>query len=204
MSDELARWLVSPTGLVVCWVTLHWLDLRLTLAGARLRAQHAKDVIRSGGSYELNPLFQKQVDAGSMYSRRFLVTWLGIAGVMWGCGMLGALLHDPVLDQGLAVLSGVLLFSRVAVISNHLSNIWLFRRMASNPQSVTGGINYSRPTVFGIAAVRYLSFGALVGLAAVLSPSPFLFGGAAGLTLHSLTILFWLARSARSQKPATA
>ncbi len=178
--------LAHPWSLPLLWALLHGLDYSLTLVGARLRLRRAHEVVDVGGSYELNPLFQKAVDRGRWLSPRFLVTLVGLGALLYLVAVVSSGLE---VAWGLGFLLGVLVFTRVAVIGRHLQNIWLFARMARRPESVTGRIAYDRPTVYGLAFFSHGQTAALLGVAAVVAPDPWLVGGAAGTGLIALAAL---------------
>jgi hypothetical protein len=179
------EWFRTPFGGVLLWIVLHAADYLLTIWGAVERERRAAHVIMLDGSYELNPLFQKSVNERRWVSARFLITLVGVAALI-GCmnAVVGA---QPGAQAPQEVFIGALLFTRVALISRHLQNIWLFRRMAEHPESVVGQLRYERRTVVLVSAFQAAGISALVVLAAVLSPTPALIGGALGLSL--LTVL---------------
>ncbi len=173
----------------VVWIALHCLDYWLTIYGALLYRAVGHRFVEFSGSYELNPVFQRVVDRGQWISRRFILTLLAPAALFWLLAVLDTSDHLCVLDPVL----GAVIFTRVGVITLHLTNIWLFRRADRYPGAVTGHIRYDRPTTLLISALRYAFLGAVVGIAACIAPNGFLIGGAGGFLMLAL-MLFRLAR----------
>jgi len=173
--------LQTPLGGALLWLCLHSADWFLTILGARRRKLRAIEVMEHGGSYELNPLFQKVVDQGGWWSARFGLT-LAVGAVMFALLNFGVAVEQrvfpgfgPIRDA----LLGGLVFTRVAVITRHLQNVWMFTRMAKDPEVVTGRIRYARPFVHQLSAVQFATVAVIVAVAALASPGPFLLGGAA-------------------------
>jgi len=183
------------------WIVLHSLDYSLTLVGARLRLRGADKVFVVEGSYELNPLFQKVIDRQRWISVRFIVTLLGLAAALYVVA-LTCPGHD--VADGLGLVLGVVVFTRVAVIGRHLHNIWLYRRVVRRPDAVTGSIRYDRPTVYAITSSTYLHYAVLLALAAAVVSDPWIIGGALGNAMIALysSILGW--RSGRRQSRAVS
>lgn len=198
LTAALQTWL----GGALLWVVLHSADFVLTLAGARLRKLRAAEVIDSSGSYELNPVFQKVVDEGRWWSRRFIVSLFAGAAAFASLNLLAPLQPDPLIPLVRDGLLGGVLFTRIAIIGRHVQNIWMFRRMANDPDAVTGHIRYDRTTVLLISAFQFGTVSALVSVSALIAPSPFLIGGAffCGLltVLHLVLAWRYRARSAPS------
>ncbi len=174
----------TPVGGALAWGVLHALDYFMTLWGETERRRRADQVIVLSGSYELNPLFQKAVDGRHWFSARFFVTLFGIGALI--AAMNAWVAEVPEGRAGQDGLLGVLLFTRTAIIARHVQNIWLFRRMATHPDSVKGQLVYERRTLLLVSATQVASLSALVVLAAILSPEPVLIGGALGMVLLTL------------------
>jgi len=192
-------------GAVLLWTVLHSADYFLTIAGARLRKRHAAEVLNVSGSYELNPIFQKVVDEGRWWSKRFALSLVVMAGLLAFLGVAGSLpdqlmtpFFEPVWDGVL----GVLIFTRVNIIGRHLQNIWLFRRMGRDPGAVTGHIRYDRPTVLQLSSVQFLTSGGVLLAVALLDPSPLVIGGVLGCGL--VAARFWRLSVKQAAAPAAA
>jgi len=179
--DPVGLFLAWPWLGALLWAVLHSLDFYLTLWGARLYRTAGKDHIEFEGSYELNPVWEKTVDRGLVFPPRFAVSIVVVGALFWGfawlagrAGSFGA--------WSLALLLGALVFTRVGVIALHAQNIWLYRHIARGG-AMEGHVRYSRKTALGISAVRWTGLAALLAAAALVAPSPWLWGGAGGLVL---------------------
>jgi hypothetical protein len=174
-----------PLGLALTFAVLHSADFYLTLAGAYWRSKRPPALIDPGGSYELNPLFQRAVDTMQWASPRFLLSVVGISAILYAYAAWVPSLNDAHLLSALEFLAGGLVFSRVVVISRHLHNIWLFRRAALNPDRVQGGIRYDRATAYTAGFLHYGSYAAVLLLVWLSTPRPFYSGGATVLGVLS-------------------
>ena len=66
---------------IVLWLVVYVADYYLTLYGRQLWLQNAQEFLRFQGSYELNPYYQKDVDANKRVSRRFI--FMLVFGAIW-------------------------------------------------------------------------------------------------------------------------
>src|SRR4051812_33528439 len=69
-------------ALALC-VGIYVADYALTLRGAHLYQQGAHTYLRFAGSYELNPLFERDVDRHRWVSRRFLAMLGATCVTIW-------------------------------------------------------------------------------------------------------------------------
>ncbi len=189
-------WLWSAAGMSILWLVLHSADYLLTIAAART---YARGDLRSridigGGSLELNPAFQRAVNRGAWLSRRFLVTLLGGALVLFAVfheveAMPGEV-RDP-LWFAVEAAAGVLLVTRLVVICGHLQTLALFRRMLRSPAAAAVMVRYDRGTVFAAKRWAYAQPAALCALAYLVTPRPFFAGGAVGMLLLMTATMVW-------------
>jgi hypothetical protein len=179
---------------VPAWLILHALDYYLTLAGARLYRRAGERHIGVSGSYELNPIFRKPVDRLAWHSPRFFVSWLGVAALLW------LALRFSVDEQLTRFVLGVIVFTRLAIIAQHLRNIWWYSKMAKSPSSISGRIVYSRRMAIHLSAHTYFGYVLVLAVAALCTPSAWLLGGALGMTMVFLQLLIYGMRaSARAE-----
>jgi hypothetical protein len=61
---------------IAVWSLLYISDHTLTIWGARLRLRGANEKVVYEGSYELNPVFQRKVDALQWINFRFLLAFV--------------------------------------------------------------------------------------------------------------------------------
>ena len=187
-------WLWSPVGIGVLWLVLHCADYLLTIATARLRSRgDLAERVRFGGSIELNPLFVQVVEKGQWVSRRFLLTLalgafvlpMAVAYFQW----VAEELQEGVAGNLSEAMCGALIVTRFAVISVHLQNLVLFRRMLHVPEASSVSLRYDRGTVMVVTRARKFEVAAFCALAALVSGRPFFLGGFAA-TLGLVAMLF--------------
>ncbi len=190
------EWAWSSPGIAILWVVLHSADYLLTIATARIlaRGDLRSRVDIGGGSVELNPVFQRVVDRGAWVSRRFLVTLILGALLLYAIfttiGTFPGAAVDPLWFAAEA-LAGVLVVTRLVVIAGHVQNLVLFRRMLLDPAAADVRIRYDRGTVFTAKRWGYLQPAGLCALAFLVAPRPFFAGGAAGMALLAAATLLW-------------
>jgi hypothetical protein len=204
-------WLWSPVGIGVLWLVLHCADYLLTIATARLRVRRdLAERVRLGGSIELNPLFVQAVEKRQWVSRRFLLTLaLGAFLLPMAVAYFQWVAED--LEAGVAVnlseaMCGALVVTRFAVISVHLQNLVLFRRMLHVPEAASVSLRYDRGTVLLVTRARKLEVAAFCALAALVSGRPFFLGGLAATLALIAALYLWERRqvpSSREPRPST-
>ena len=142
---------------------------------ARLYQARAREHFSFGGSLELTPYYQADVDRLRRWSPRF---WLALAlstalmGLVWVLSVV--VLRLPAFFTFLA---GGLLLRQAAVHMRHARNYILFRAVRETG-AVSGQISYARPLVLHLSAAEFAAYGALFLGLAVVTSSWFLFGGA--------------------------
>lgn len=188
-------WFWSPVGIGVLWVVLHCADYFLTIASARLKARgEIGKRMEMGGSIELNPLFVQAVEKGQWLSRRFLLTLAFGALVL---PLTFAYFHW-VAEMGWEAIGGFpeavcggLVVTRFAVISVHLQNIALFRRMIHVPEASIVSVRYDRGTLMMATRARKLELVAFCAIATLVSGRPFFLGGLAATLLLVAMLFLW-------------
>jgi hypothetical protein len=195
------EWAWSPLGISILWVVLHSADYLLTITAARMYGQgDLRSRIDMGGrSLELNPVFQRAVNRGAWVSRRFLVTLLAGAAVLFAvCILFGALPVEEVDSLAWApeLLAGVLVVTRVNVICGHVQTLALFHRVLRHPEAAEVRVRYDRGTVFTAKRWSYLQPAALCALAYLVTPSTFFAGGALGMATLAAMTLIWQRKEA--------
>ena len=168
LTDNL--WLAS-----LVWALSYYSDFVLTMHTARLYHAKAREHLDFGGSFELTPAYQADVDRLRRWSPRF---WLALLLSMIALGLVWVL---SVVVLGLpalfAFLIGALLLRQAAVHMRHARNLVLFRA-ARDTTDLTGHLAYARPLVYKLSAAEFAAFAALFLLLAAVAGSWFLLGGA--------------------------
>lgn len=196
------EWAWSSLGISILWVVLHSADYLLTIATARtFAAGNLRTRIDLGGrSLELNPVFQRAVDRGAWASRRFLVSLVvGAVAILAVFSTFDAVprdLTEPLrfVPEGFA---GVLVVTRLVVITGHVQNLVLFRRMIRNPAAAGVVLRYDRGTIFTARRWSYAQPVTLCALGLLLSGRPFFAGGVVGMLGLTLATWIWQQLEAR-------
>jgi hypothetical protein len=160
---------------VVIWLVLYISDYYLTIWGARLYKLGAREHFVFEGSYELTPRFQKDVDALRLFSPTFyrhvilsvlLLVCLWFVVQQWEQFRLAFLFTY-----------GGLVFRQLAILIGHARNIALFHHARAH-RGVSGRSSYARWLSLERTAVEFACFAVLFLVAAVISGSVSLLGGA--------------------------
>jgi len=160
---------------LLAWILLYVSDYRLTLHCARLYREKVRSTLSFEGSYELTPLFQRDVDADVRLSPRFVFallvscTWLSM---MWWLTR-----QPPRWPQAYEFVLGMLVLLELAVHVRHLRNLALFRS-DFGAEGVQGQVHYPRPLLLRMSATEFFAFAGLFAAAFVITGRPFLLGGA--------------------------
>jgi hypothetical protein len=179
----------------VLWALTYFSDYAVTLHTARLYQVRAHEHFTFGGSFELTPYYQADVDRLRRWSPRF---WLALAlstvlmGLAWVLSVV--VLGMPALFTFLA---GALLLRQAAVHLRHARNYVLFRAVRDTGE-VSGQISYARPLVLRLSAAEFAAWGLLFLALGVVTSSWFLFGGALSCAVTGYQHAR-LARAARHQ-----
>jgi len=183
-------------GLTV-WVLLYISDYALTITCARLYRTGVNEKLAFEGSFELNPIFQKDIDSLRRFSPRFLVFLFvtsGLLALVW-------FLSEETTPELYVFLSGAMILLELTVHTRHLRNLLMFRAILKS-ECVRGRIEYSRPFILRVSSDELFIFSALYALLFVFTQSWFVLGGAA--TCFSTAIKHRrLAQKAASKAPVT-
>jgi len=162
------------------WAALYCSDYYLTLACARLYAP--QDKIKFEGSYELNPLFEAEVDALKRLSPSFVAILIVSTMALF---FLEKFTEPEMHDFYLFMLGSVLLM-QLTIHVRHLRN-WLLFRHAISTDAITGHLEYRRSILLRASAFEILEFGVLYAFIYAFTPAgPFALGGAFGCALSAI------------------
>jgi hypothetical protein len=150
------------------------LDLSLTVLGARA-SERIRDRWSVEGSYELNPRWQSQIDAGRLVSPRLVLVAVAIPVllIIERQLLLVAELDTTFFAAGI----GAFLLVQAPTIMTHLGNLTTVRDLA-DLTAVEGRIRLSRWFVYRQSAWHYARFSALWLLLWAGSQQAFFLGGA--------------------------
>lgn len=180
-------------AVLVIWVLVYVLDYYLTIFGAKLYAQGAKEHILYEGSYELTPVFQRDIDALRLFSPRFflyvvfsmvviLVFWVLDGWLLGGFGFF-------------ALLMGALFLREAAVYMRHFRVIVLYA-LARDGTGLSGRIRYRRWLLLRSSGAELITFSILFLVLYFLYGSLFTLGGALSCLVTGLQHVWW-SRKAR-------
>ncbi len=186
-----------PWIIAALWVLLHATDYYLTFWGAILYRRGASKVVGMG-SYELNPLWQRDVEKLRWLSPKFCASLVLIGAMLWGYVHLIFSL-DVGLGWVAEMMLGLLLFTRLSLIARHVVNIFYFLHLRKHAKAAIGRTTYSRGTVLFLSATSHAQIAAVVAAAGFIAPHPWIVGGAIGM--GALTAVACV-RSVRAPKTA--
>jgi hypothetical protein len=179
-------------GLVI-WLLLYISDYALTITCAKLYRAGVSDKIVFEGSFELNPVFQRDVDALKTVSRRFVFLWIFTDMLL---SFIWVLTRQVNPDLYVFVLGSWILLE-LTVHVRHLRNLFLFRGF-SDPSAVRGRIEYTRAFMLRNSAAELFVFFALYLAIFAFTQSWFLLGGATTCLFTAVKHTL-LARAARTK-----
>ena len=187
----------SPWPAVMAWAVLYVSDFLMTLTCARLYHKRGSAKVAFEGSFELNPVFQRDIDSLRYFSPRFLGLLLltsSLVALLW-------VLEASTMPEVYAFFIGAMISIELAIHVRHLTNLYLYGWIIGSDE-VRGRLEYARPAILKISAVQILAFSVLFIVLFAFVASPFLAGGAASCAL--LSGKHWaLARKATAAKNAS-
>ncbi|PYP61964.1 MAG: hypothetical protein DMD37_11805 [Gemmatimonadetes bacterium] len=185
--------IAHPFVVVAVWAALYTSDYYLTLWGARLYKETVSTYIDFDGSYELEQVFKKDIDALRWISPEW-VYQLGLSSsVLMFCWLLTVrILEVPEL---FLVVVGAYVLLEAVVHTRHVSNVVLFRTLKTRG-AVEGRIKYARWVTDRVSKAQVLAFALVFIVCFAISAKIIFLGGALGCLLNTLR----LARQARRRR----
>jgi hypothetical protein len=172
-------------------------DYYLTVLGAVQRdkkySQHFKTPL-----YELNPLWQKQIQRKQWFSPRHTILALTLSALL--IYLVEHSRTPAVIREGML---GCVLTVYTSILGRHISNLLIFRRMIRKPDEVTGEVTMAHRFVLSLSLYQSLMVLFPILLIALLSQSPYAIGGALGIGLFLAVHRVWI-RKSRTRKTAPA
>jgi hypothetical protein len=160
---------------IIVWGIIYVSDYYLTIYAAHLYQIHLKEFVVFEGSFELTPIFQKDVDSLRRISPRFVILLVLSFVLIFLIWLLAVkFLKVP---QIFSFSFGSLILREAAIHLRHLRNLALslFTRTAGG---LNGHIEYSRWLILKLSAVELLSFAGLFFLTYLALGSWLFLGGA--------------------------
>jgi ribosomal protein S18 acetylase RimI-like enzyme len=167
----------NPLAAVAAWAALYASDYYLTLWGARLYKEVFSRFVDMDGSYELEPIFQKDIDALRRLSPAFAL-WLFVSSAAL---LLGWWLSVKVADMPSLFLTlfGGFVLVELVVHARHVRNIRLFR-LAREGGAIEGHMKYARWVTERVSVTELLYFAAFYAVCFALSSKVLFLGGVLG------------------------
>jgi hypothetical protein len=180
------------------WALLYISDYTLTIWCASLYQKYVRATIAFDGSYELTPIFQRDVDALKAISPRFVVALfssLALLGILWMLvGRSFPLLY--------AFTLGAMLLVELTIHVRHVRNLSMFLDVAKGGV-ISGRIEYSRPAMLKMSAVELAAFAGVYCVIFLFTQSWFVLGGAASCLSHARKHFVLARKAARGGQAAT-
>ena len=162
------------------WSILYISDYSFTIACAKMYRQQS--IIVFEGSFELNPIFQKDIDSLKIVSSRFLlilVIGIGILLFIW-------FLNSTISDWNLYLFAlGSFIFGELVIHKRHLQN-WFLYRYAIGSNGIQGHIEYSRKIILRRSALEMFLFTILLFIVFALTFQWFFLGGTCGCLSNAI------------------
>ena len=155
------------------WILLYISDYSLTITCARLYRAGVCEKLVFEGSFELNPIFQKDINSLRRFSPRFLALLFVTAGLLAAVWFVSGESAPEVFQ----FIVGSMILLELTVHTRHLRNLFMFREMLKS-DCVRGRMEYSRPFILRVSANELFVFSALYLLLFVFTQSWFILGGA--------------------------
>ena len=177
---------------LICLPILMLCDYYLTLAGKKLRDKVYADQLTSE-EYELNPVWQKDVNKLKKFNYKHLLAIILITGYFYFASLL---LKDDIFF----LIYGALFVLYIYIIARHVQNILTYRFINKEPSQLSGKIYLGH--LFSLKTSLYQTFttGLLMLILSAWTQSWFILGGASGLLLFCVTQLRWIKRYKRKMK----
>lgn len=153
------------------WSVLYISDYWFTVTCARMFRQ--QNVIVIEGSFELNPVFQKDIDALRAVSPKFLLFLFLSAGLLSLMWYLTTFLESP---EFYFFTLGMMISVQLAVHMRHIQN-WFLYRYDIGPDGIQGRVEYPRRIILQRSALEFASFAALLLILFALTEQWFFLGG---------------------------
>ncbi len=170
---------------ILVWCVIYASDYALTIIGARLYKRYVSGHVTTGGSYELNPIFQRDVDRQRLISPRFLLMLILVVVYLL---FVADFFKDP---RFFVLVIGMLYLIEVPVHFRHFQNIRLALMLRRDPTLAQGHIAYKRVLSYNLIALDFFFYGVLWLILALVSGSIFFIGGVLGCLIEVLRF-YWL------------
>jgi hypothetical protein len=189
----------SPWPGAIAWSLIYITDYSLTLSCARMYQGTANQTFVLEGSYELNPVFEADIDSLKSWSPRFIAALIASVALLISIWWLSSVSEPGLYRFAL----GSMICMELAIHTRHLRNLFLFRAIVSRSDLVRGRIEYARLLSLRMSSNEMLSFSAVFGILCIFTPSWFLLGGATACLCLSVNHRKLARAHAKRHEPGT-
>jgi hypothetical protein len=168
------------------------IDYYLTILGAVLYKRDYGNHVKLP-QYELNPIWQKDINRRRFFNTRFLGIVLGVTVISVYISQTAT----PLLVGSLQFPFGMILAIYAIIIGRHLGNILTFRFVSMNPDSVDGQVRFSQEMSLKVSQYNILAVLFPLVLAATIARNTMVNGALTGVILLGLVHYFWIWRYRR-------
>lgn len=182
---------------ILLWAILYIGDYALTIRAARLYQAGANQHFGFGGSYELTPYYQKDVNTLRTVSPRFLIAFIlssAMLALIWALAV--PLVRIPAI---FSFALGMMVLMESVVHLRHWRNLYLFGQAAQG-RGITGKIDYERWLTLHSSAVEFFCVAVIYLFVALIASSWFFLGGTFGCLAVASRHRLWGQRAKEGPK----
>ncbi len=180
-------WLFQNIFAVILTIAfLMFLDFSLTLTGQKYYRKYYKKHVEID-KYELNPLFEKDVDEGK-YPIKHMVGVILISVIIFFLFIIDS---DKYMFE--TTVSAILI-AYLIVNMNHINNIFIFKWVGKDPKLIKGKISYTRKFSYGSNFISYLSLLIIVLIIFFNVQTPITLGALIASSMFLMANLVWFLR----------
>lgn len=162
---------------ILLWIALFFGDYYLTFEGAKRYNQKPKEHIIYEKSYELNPVFQEDVENFNLHSKKFWAALFINSALIYIIWIITYYLFN--LSKIFSMVLGIYYFRSLVVILRHIRNLTFFN-LVENWGGVQGKITYSYQFSLINSSNEFLTFSILFLIFFFVTGGFFLLGGFLG------------------------
>jgi len=188
--------LSSPWPGTFAWAVIYVSDYLLTVTCARLYRRNVSSKIVFEGSFELNPIFQRDIDSLKFVSPRFLLLLVLVSTLI----VIEWALTVPSSPELYTLVLGAAMCAELAIHVRHLGNLHLFSSSLTAEQ-LRGQIEYARPLLLRMSSVQIFGFTILFAVLFAFTGSWFVAGGMFSCSVLSAKQWYLASRAAAKRAP---
>ena len=167
--------------IILFWSLLYLGDYYLTIYSAKKFREQLADHYEFDRSFELNPIFEKDVNNLRLFSPRHIISWLLTSLLFY---LLWVFTESSNIPQLFHFMLGQLFLLEITIHLRHLRNISIIKSYTEG--AITGHIKYSYWFGLKLSAWELFGFFIVYGFIALVESSWFFVGGAVGCLIISI------------------